>query len=88
MQITFKNVRREGSVIVAECNHNCGEHKFMIRIEGVVSSEQLEGLKLITDPPEYAEELYAVKGATSLLDRVLETKQDYIAETGFIYSMG
>jgi len=88
MEIAFRNVKREGSIITAECRHNRGEHNFKIRIESVVSPDHLEGLKLITDPAEYAEELYAVKGATSLLDQVLETKQDYIDETGFIYSNG
>lgn len=88
MQVTFRNVRRDGSVITGEANHNCGEHYFNVRIEGAVDLDHLDGLKLITDPPEYAKELYAVKGAVSLLHEVLETNQDYIDETGFLYTFG
>lgn len=88
MEIGFRNVKREGSIITAECEHNRGEHYFEVRIEGATALDQLNNLKLITNPPEYAKEEYAVKGAVSLLHEVLETKQNYIETTGFIYSLG
>lgn len=87
MQVAFRNVRREGSTITAEGNHNCGEHLFKVRIEGATSL-LTEDLKLFTEPSEYATEMFAVRGACSLFFEVLETGQDYIEKTGFIYAVG
>lgn len=77
MEMVFRNVKREDSVITAECEHNRGEHHFNIKIEGITPTGKSKDLKLITDPPEYAKELYAVKGAASLLHEVLKTDQEY-----------
>lgn len=87
MQVTFKNVRKDDNVITAEGNHNCGEHLFTVRLEGADCVDS-ENLKLFTDPPEYKTKMFVIKGAVSLLYEVFETGQDYIEETGFIYSMG
>lgn len=87
MQVTFMNVKKNGSTITAEGNHNCGEHLFNVRIEGVTSIDESDGLKLFTEPEEYSKEEFAIKGAVSLLREVLKTKQDYIERTGFVYAM-
>ncbi|MDE6614949.1 MAG: hypothetical protein K2K35_00145 [Lachnospiraceae bacterium] len=60
---------------------------FNVRIEGVTTLDRSDGLKLFTEPEEYATEEFAIKGATSLLREVLKTKQDYIERTGFVYAM-
>lgn len=88
MQVTFRNVKRAGSVITAEANHNCGEHLFTVRLAGVVALEQLDNLELFTDPPEYAEEEFAIKGAVSLLHEMLKTNQEYMERAGYVYAMG
>lgn len=80
-------VRKEGSTITAKANHNCGEHLFNVRIEGADCIET-ENLELFTDPPEYAKEDFALRSSISLFFEVLETKQDYIKRTGFVYAMG
>lgn len=87
MQVTFRHVKKDGSVITGEGNHNCGEHLFTVRLEGADCIES-ENLELFTNPPEYAKEEFAIKGAVSLLYEVFETGQDYIDETGYVYAMG
>ena len=86
-EVTFEDVRKEGSTITAKANHNCEERLFNVRIEGVTTLDRSDGLKLFTEPEEYATEEFAIKGATSLLREVLKTKQDYIERTGFVYAM-
>ncbi len=87
MQVTFENVKWDGSVITAKGNHNCGEHLFSVRLEGADCIES-EDFKIFTDPPEYAEKDFALRSSVSLLFEVLRTKQNYIDETGFIYANG
>lgn len=74
MQVTFENVRREGNTITGKADHNCGEHVFWVRMEGATSNNDL---KLITEPPEFAERDFALRGAVSLLHEVLRTGKDY-----------
>ena len=88
MEMAFRDIKWDGSTITAECEHNRGEHHFNVIIKGAVAFDQLNDLKLITEPLEYAKELYAVKGATSLLHEVLRTNQEYIEKTGYLYSLG
>ena len=88
MQMVFDNVRWDGKTIVADANHNDGEDLFKIRLDGATSLDEIDNLKLSTDPPKYKETEFAVKGAGELFLEVIRSGKSFIDWTGFVYSQG
>ena len=87
MQMVFENIEWDGKTITADANHNNGEDLFKIRLEGATSLES-EHLELFTNPLEYRETEFAVKGAVELFLEVMKSGKSFIDWTGYVFSQG